>query len=68
MVTTFTVRPDGDRATTRIETRWQPASGLAGILERLAAPRMLRQIYRDELARLNRVAASIDTESRSQDA
>ena len=63
MVTTFTVRADGDRAMTRIETRWQPASGLAGILERLAAPRMLRQIYRDELARLNKVAASINTES-----
>jgi len=63
MVTTFTVRPDGHRATARIETRWHPASGLAGLLERLAAPRMLRQIYRDELARLNRVAASINIES-----
>ena len=30
MVTTFTVRPDGDRTTARIETRWQPAGGLAG--------------------------------------
>ncbi len=60
MVTTFTVRPDGDRALTRIETQWQPASGFAGLLERLAAPRMLRRIYRDELARLDRVAASVD--------
>ncbi len=59
MVTTFTVRPDGDRATARIETRWLPASGLAGFLERLAAPRMFRQIYRDELARLDQVAASL---------
>ena len=59
MVTTFTIRPDGDRATARIETRWQPARGLAGVLERIAAPRMLRQIYRDELGRLNQVAASV---------
>jgi hypothetical protein len=63
MVTTFTVRPHGDRALARIETRWQSASGLAGLLERLAAPRMLRQIYREELARLDRVAASINIES-----
>jgi hypothetical protein len=34
-------------------------TGLAGVLERLAAPRMLRQIYRDELARLDQVAGSI---------
>jgi hypothetical protein len=62
MVTTFTVRPDGNRATTRIETRWQPAGGLAGLLERLAAPRMLRQVYRDELARLNQVATSANVD------
>jgi hypothetical protein len=62
MVTTFTILPDGDRATARIETRWQAACGLAGVLERLAAPRMLRQIYRDELARLDQVATSINTE------
>ena len=63
MVTTFTVRPHGDRATARIETRWQPANGLAGLLERLVAPRMLRRIYRDELARLDQVAASINAGS-----
>src|SRR3954451_8648619 len=63
MVTTSTVRPDGDQATARIETRWQPAGGLAGLLERLAAPRVLRRVYRDELARLSDVAASINPES-----
>jgi len=62
MVTTFTIRPDGDRASARIETRWQPASGLAGVLERVAVPRMLRQIFRDELGRLNEVAASIKSD------
>jgi len=63
MVTTFTVRPDGDGTTARIETRWQPASGLMGVFERLAAPRMLRRIYRDELARLDQVTTSINTEA-----
>jgi polyketide cyclase/dehydrase/lipid transport protein len=60
MVTSFTVRPEGDRARTRIETRWQPGTGLVGMIERLVAPRMLRQLYRDELARLNDVASAGD--------
>jgi len=59
MVTTFTVRQAGSAARTRIDTRWQPARGLAGLMERLFAPRMLRQIYRDELANLNDVAGSL---------
>jgi hypothetical protein len=41
---------------------------LAGFLERLAAPRILGQIYRDELARLNRVAASMNIESTEETA
>ena len=59
MVTTFTVRQEGGGARTRIETRWQPARGLAGLIERLFAPRMLQQIYREELANLNDVAGSL---------
>jgi len=59
MVTTFTVRQEGSGAKTRIETRWQPTRGLAGLLERLFAPRMLQQIYRDELVNLNVVAGSL---------
>jgi hypothetical protein len=62
MVTTFTIRPEGDRALTRIETRWEPARGLTGLLERLVAPRMLRQIYREELTRLDRVAVSVNAD------
>ncbi|MFL5671686.1 MAG: SRPBCC family protein [Chloroflexota bacterium] len=64
MVTTFTVRPDGEGARTRIETLWRPVPGLAGLVERLFAPRMLRQIYLDELANLDDVARSVrvDTE------
>jgi hypothetical protein len=59
MVTTFTVRPERGGANTRIETRWQPARGLTGLIERVFAPRMLRQIYSDELSNLNHVAGSL---------
>jgi len=59
MVTTFTVMQEGNGAKTRIETRWQPTVGLAGLVERIFAPRMLRQIYREELANLNNVAGSL---------
>ena len=58
MVTTFTVRQLGDQTTTRIETRWEPARGCAGLVERLLAPRMLRRIYLVELANLGDVARS----------
>ena len=59
MVTTFTVTPDGDRAQTRIETRWQAAAGVAGILERLFASGMFRKLYREELTRLDRYAQGL---------
>ena len=59
MVTRFTVRPNGTGARTRIETRWQPAAGIAGVLERLFAPRMLRRLYEDELSKLDDVAKSV---------
>jgi hypothetical protein len=52
MDTLFTVTPVGTQSRTRIETRWQPAAGIAGILERFFAPRMIEQIYRDELDRV----------------
>jgi len=57
MLTTFTVDPEpGGGSRVRIETRWY-AYGLRGVVERLAAPRMLRQVYRDELALLDRYAS-----------
>jgi hypothetical protein len=55
-VTTFTVTPDGDGARVRIETAWQGAGGIGGFFERLFAPRVLRRLYADELARLDRYA------------
>ena len=53
--TTFTVTPDGDRCRVLIETTWQRA-GVRGLVERLFAPRVLRPLYADELARLDRYA------------
>ena len=59
MLTTFTVDPEpGGGSRVRIETRWY-AYGIRGLVERLAAPRLLRQVYRDELALLDRYAAGL---------
>lgn len=57
--TTFTVEPDGERSRVRIETRFATAGGLAGLIERWLAPRLLAPIYQDELTRLDRYAAVI---------
>ena len=58
MLTTFTVDPEaGGSSWVRIETRWF-ADGLDGIIQRLAAPAMLRRLYADELRRLNDYAKS----------
>ena len=53
--TTFTVTPDGDCCRVLIATTWQRA-GVRGLIERLLAPRVLRPLYADELARLDRYA------------
>jgi len=56
LVTTFTVEPiDAGRSRVTIATAWE-ARGLGGLFERLFAPRLLRRVYRAELARLDRVA------------
>jgi hypothetical protein len=56
LVTTFTVIPDAQGALTRIETRWQGASGIGGFFERLFAPRAAGRMYADELRRLDEYA------------
>ena len=40
----------------RISTTWDGAAGIAGIFERLFAPRVMHGIYADELERLNAYA------------
>jgi uncharacterized protein YndB with AHSA1/START domain len=56
LATTFTVTPTGDTCRVRISTSWDGAGGIGGFFERLFAPRAIRRIYADELARLDRYA------------
>ena len=58
-VTTFTVEPASPGARVRIETAWRPAAGLAGLVERLAAPRMLGRLYAEEIDALERRAIEV---------
>jgi uncharacterized protein YndB with AHSA1/START domain len=62
LVTTWTVRPEGQGCRVRVETRWQGAGGVGGVFERLFAPRVLRGIYVDELERLDRYARTAPSE------
>jgi hypothetical protein len=55
-VTRFTVDPAGDQCRVRIETSWQPDRGLAGVMERLIAPRLFRKLYVEELDLIERWA------------
>ena len=56
IVTTFSVEPEaGQRARVRFDTVME-ARGLAGLMTRLFAPRLLRPVYADELDRLERHA------------
>jgi uncharacterized protein YndB with AHSA1/START domain len=56
MVTAWTITPQGKHCRVHLETTWESASGLEGVLERLFTPGMMRRLYRDELARLDRYA------------
>jgi hypothetical protein len=56
LVTTFTVTPSGDGSRVSIATTWDGAGGIGGLFERLFAPRVIRRIYGDELARRDRYA------------
>jgi hypothetical protein len=56
-VTTFTVEPtgDGSGSSVVIRTQWE-GKGLAGMIEGLLAPALLRRVYREELANLAQLA------------
>ena len=58
-VTTFTVEANGAQCLVTIATVFPAASGLAGLIERWLAPRMLASLYTDELDRLNQYAAGV---------
>jgi Polyketide cyclase / dehydrase and lipid transport len=56
LVTSFTVTPAGDSCRVLISTSWDGAGGIGGYFERLFSPPVMRRIYADELARLDRYA------------
>jgi hypothetical protein len=60
MVTTFRVQERGNHAFVTIRTTWTPAGGLNGFLERRFAARLLRDVYRQELALLQAYARELD--------
>ena len=65
MVTAFTVTPVGTGCSVRIDTRWEGATGVGGLVERLLAPRVLGRLYTAELQRLEIVATEVVTEASS---
>jgi carbon monoxide dehydrogenase subunit G len=60
MVTTFTVTGAEKGTRVRIESVWDGAGGVGGFFERMFAPRTLRRIYLDELARLDAYARGLE--------
>jgi Polyketide cyclase / dehydrase and lipid transport len=56
LVTKTTVTPQGRSSLVQICTSWDGAGGIGGFFERLLAPRVMRGIYTDELARLDAYA------------
>jgi hypothetical protein len=60
MVTTFRVQELGNHAFVTIRTTWTPAGGINGFFERKLAPRMLRDVYRQELELLQAYARELD--------
>lgn len=56
IVTTFTVNPSGGGCVARIETRWDGASGIGGVMERFFAGKALRKIFAEELELLEKYA------------
>ncbi len=57
MVTRWTVRPAGDAAATvAVRTTWNGAGGIGGFFERTFAPKVMRKMYAEELAKLDAYA------------
>jgi hypothetical protein len=56
--TTFCVEPgtEAGHSMATISTTWQSKPGIAGWIERLTTPSIMRKIYREELSILNRYA------------
>lgn len=52
MVTTWSVVPEGDGSTVRVETKWNGAGGIGGFFEKTFAPGGMRKIYQAQLSKL----------------
>ena len=59
LVTRFHVTQDGAASRVRITTEWDGAGGVGGFFERKFAPKVLQEIYAEELMKLNRYATNI---------
>ncbi|HYO48706.1 MAG TPA: SRPBCC family protein [Chloroflexia bacterium] len=63
--TTFTVTPaEGGKSLVKIATDWTGSSGIKGLIERAAAPGMLRKVYEEELRKLEEVTASREAQQK----
>lgn len=58
LVTTFEVIPQGTATLVRIRTERTPEAGITGWFERKFAPRMLADVYREELINLDLYAGA----------
>lgn len=58
LVTSWWLTPSGDATRVRVQTAWQGASGVGGLMERTFAPVGLR---RDHAATLDRLAAAVES-------
>lgn len=57
LATAFTVTPGAQQqAEVTIEKRWERQGGLRGVLDRIFTPPVMRRIYREKLAILDRYA------------
>ena len=52
LTNTWTVTAQGNSSRVTLRTEWQGHGGVGGFFERLCAPRALKRVYDDELARL----------------
>jgi len=52
LTSTWTVTAQGNGSRVTLRTEWQGHGGVGGFFERLFAPRALKRVYDDELARL----------------
>ncbi len=59
LVTSFTVTPDGATCRVEIKTEWDGAGGVGGFFERTFAPKVLKEIYVEELSLLDRYATNL---------